>query len=100
MKLSDILNKESILDTNFKIDGEKEINKIAFHTDDVVEGSIFVAIKGYITDGHKLTMISPRSFTATPAASRLRLAVLALRPVATNTASAGILTDIPLLRSR
>lgn len=53
MKLSDILNNESILDTNFKIDGEKEINKIAFHTDDVVEGSIFVAIKGYITDGHK-----------------------------------------------
>lgn len=53
MKLSDILNKESILDRNFKIDGEKEINRIAFHTDDVVEGSIFVAIKGYITDGHK-----------------------------------------------
>lgn len=53
MKLSEILKNINIIQTNFNIDENKEINKIAFHTKDVVEGAIFVAIKGYVTDGHK-----------------------------------------------
>ena len=53
MKLEKILNNLDIIDANFEIDKEIEIKNIAFHTDDVVEGGIFVAIKGYVTDGHK-----------------------------------------------
>lgn len=53
MKLSKIFKNINIVDANFKIDENKEVKRIAFHTDDVVEGAIFVAIKGYITDGHK-----------------------------------------------
>lgn len=53
MKLNDILKKVKIIDSNFEIGENLEINNLAFHTDDVRQGSIFVAIKGYITDGHK-----------------------------------------------
>lgn len=53
MKLGKILNNLDIVDANYEIDKETEIKNIAFHTDDVVEGGIFVAIKGYVTDGHK-----------------------------------------------
>lgn len=53
MKLSEILNNVEIIDTNFKLDKNKDVEKIAFHTDDVEKGSIFVAIKGYVTDGHR-----------------------------------------------
>ncbi|MBU5669027.1 UDP-N-acetylmuramoylalanyl-D-glutamate--2,6-diaminopimelate ligase [Peptoniphilus sp. MSJ-1] len=53
MKLNYILKNVKIIDSNFEIKENLEINNIAFHTDDVSEGSIFVAIKGYITDGHK-----------------------------------------------
>lgn len=53
MKLKEILKNVDIKDSDFDIDENIEINNLAFHTDDVKEGSIFVAIKGYITDGHK-----------------------------------------------
>lgn len=53
MKLGKILNNVSIIEANFEINKEEDINSIAFHTDDVAKGSIFVAIKGYVTDGHK-----------------------------------------------
>lgn len=53
MKLSEILKNINIVHTNFKIDENKDVKEIAFHTKDVVEGAIFVAIKGYVTDGHK-----------------------------------------------
>ena len=53
MKLGKILNNLDIVDANYEIDKEIEIKNIAFHTDDVAEGGIFVAIKGYVTDGHK-----------------------------------------------
>ena len=53
MKLGKILNNLDIVDANYEIDKETEIKNIAFHTDDVAEGGIFVAIKGYVTDGHK-----------------------------------------------
>lgn len=53
MKLGKILNNVSIIEANFEINKEEDINSIAFHTDDVAKGGIFVAIKGYVTDGHK-----------------------------------------------
>lgn len=53
MKLGKILNNVDIIDANFEMDKEEDIKNIAFHTDDVERGGIFVAIKGYITDGHK-----------------------------------------------
>lgn len=53
MKLGKILNNVSFIEANFEINKEEDINSIAFHTDDVAKGGIFVAIKGYVTDGHK-----------------------------------------------
>lgn len=53
MKLGKILNNVSIIEANFEINKEEDINSIAFHTDDVAKGGIFVSIKGYVTDGHK-----------------------------------------------
>lgn len=42
-----------ILEIRGSIDEERDISSIAYHTDDVRKDSIFVAIKGYVTDGHK-----------------------------------------------
>lgn len=53
LKLREILHGVEIISTKGAISEELEIPKIAFHTDDVGEGAIFVAIKGYVTDGHK-----------------------------------------------
>jgi len=52
LKLKDILKNIKIIDSNFDIDFNLEINNIAFHTKDVKSSTIFVAIKGYVTDGH------------------------------------------------
>lgn len=53
MKLGEILKNVEIVSKNCEICKDQEIPVIAFHTDDVREGAIFVAIKGYVTDGHK-----------------------------------------------
>lgn len=52
MKLNKLLNEIKVIDKiNFK--ENLEVKGIANHTDDIKEGYIYVAIKGYITDGHK-----------------------------------------------
>lgn len=53
MKLKELLKDISVLELRGNVDMEREISTIAYHTDDVKQGSIFVAIKGYVTDGHK-----------------------------------------------
>ena len=53
MKLREILRGVKIISMKHRVSEEREIPRIAFHTDDVCEGAIFVAIKGYVTDGHK-----------------------------------------------
>lgn len=52
MKLDEILKEIKIIDKrNYKDD--IDIKGIANHTDDIKEGFLYVAIKGYISDGHK-----------------------------------------------
>ena len=51
MKLYDILKDLKILDTEYLIE-ELEVNGIAYDSRKVKPGDIYVAIKGYITDGH------------------------------------------------
>ena len=53
MKIKDILKNIDIVDTNRKIDMEREIDSLSYHTDTVTENGAFVAVKGYVTDGHK-----------------------------------------------
>lgn len=52
MKLYELLNELKVI-ANINSVGDMEIKGIANHTDDVKDGYIYVAIKGYITDGHK-----------------------------------------------
>lgn len=52
MKLKELLNVLEVIDNINSVD-DIEINGIANHTNDIEEGYIYVAIKGYITDGHK-----------------------------------------------
>lgn len=53
MLLKDIFRVIEVQDIKYNSDDIIEINNIAYHTDQVTEASLFVAIKGYITDGHK-----------------------------------------------
>lgn len=53
MKLKDLFKDIEIIDTNKEIDMNTEINHINYHTDSINKNDIFVAIKGYVTDGHK-----------------------------------------------
>lgn len=52
MKLYELLNEIQVID-NINTREDIEIKGITNHTDSVEEGYIYVAIKGYITDGHK-----------------------------------------------
>ena len=52
MKIQELLNKLEIIDVRNPI-GYERVTGIANHTKDLEKGNIFVAIKGYITDGHK-----------------------------------------------
>ncbi len=55
MRLKNLLKDVEVLDSNFDLDLflDKDYKLVTHHTDDVCEESIFVAIKGYVTDGHK-----------------------------------------------
>ncbi len=52
MKIQELLNELEIIDVRNPI-GYERVTGIANHTKDLEKGNIFVAIKGYITDGHK-----------------------------------------------
>ena len=52
MKIQELLNELEIIEVRNPI-GYERVTGIANHTKDLEEGNIFVAIKGYITDGHK-----------------------------------------------
>ncbi|NLN14099.1 MAG: UDP-N-acetylmuramoylalanyl-D-glutamate--2,6-diaminopimelate ligase, partial [Tissierellia bacterium] len=52
MDLYQLIKNIDLLDTKYLKD-DIEIKGIANHTDKVKEGYLFVAIKGFITDGHK-----------------------------------------------
>lgn len=52
MKLDELLNVLEVIDKINPVDNI-EIKGIANHTNDIEKGYIYVAIKGYITDGHK-----------------------------------------------
>ena len=58
MILKDIFENVKIINSNREIDFNSEVDNISFHTDDVTKNSIFVAIKGYITDGHKYISVA------------------------------------------
>lgn len=51
MKIQELLKELEIIDVKNPI-GYETITGIANHTKDIEKGNIFVAIKGYITDGH------------------------------------------------
>lgn len=51
MNLYQLIKTIDVIDTKYL--DEKEITGIANHTDHVEEGYLYVAIKGYLTDGHK-----------------------------------------------
>lgn len=55
MRLKNLLKDVEVLDSNFDLESflDKDYKLVTHHTDDVETGSIFVAIKGYVTDGHK-----------------------------------------------
>lgn len=53
MKLKDLMKGISILELRGNVDMECEISGIAYHSEQVQQGEVFVAIKGYVTDGHK-----------------------------------------------
>ncbi|EFI42252.1 Mur ligase family protein [Peptoniphilus sp. oral taxon 386] len=53
MNLRKILKNIEILDTKNFIDFDVDIKKICYNSKFITESSLFVAIKGYITDGHK-----------------------------------------------
>ena len=52
MKLKTLLEDLEILEIKGNLDIEKEIQKIEYNSKNVSENDIFVAIKGYKTDGH------------------------------------------------
>ncbi|MDR7870979.1 MAG: UDP-N-acetylmuramyl-tripeptide synthetase [Tissierellaceae bacterium] len=52
MDLYQLIKTIDVIDRKHMID-KIEINGIANHTDNVKEGYLYVAIKGYLTDGHK-----------------------------------------------
>ena len=52
MKIQELLNELEIIEVRNPI-GDERVTGIANHTKDLEKGNIFVAIKGYITDGHK-----------------------------------------------
>lgn len=58
MKLQKLFEGIEIIDTNRKINFDRDINSVSFHTDSVSENELFVAIKGYITDGHKYIKVA------------------------------------------
>lgn len=55
MLLSDLLNSVDVISSNIKNTNEKSIpiHKLAYHSSEVEEGTLFVCITGYRTDGHK-----------------------------------------------
>lgn len=55
MKLAEMIKNVAIEDTNFDLDLhlDDDYETVTHHTDDIIDKSIFVAIKGYVTDGHK-----------------------------------------------
>ena len=52
MKLKTLLEDLEILEIKGNLDIEKEIQKIEYNSKNVSENDIFVAIRGYKTDGH------------------------------------------------
>ena len=52
MKIQELLNELEVIEVRNSI-GYERVTGIANHTKDLEKGNIFVAIKGYITDGHK-----------------------------------------------
>ncbi|SHH66787.1 UDP-N-acetylmuramoylalanyl-D-glutamate--2,6-diaminopimelate ligase [Anaerosphaera aminiphila DSM 21120] len=53
MKLKDILNEVEVLDVLGEVNYDEDIDAINYHSGNVFENNLFVAISGYITDGHK-----------------------------------------------
>ena len=53
MKLYDLLSGLEILDTKGNINENLEIADVQYHSGKIISNSIFVAIKGHETDGHK-----------------------------------------------
>ena len=51
MKLKELLNKIEVIRTN--VDLDKDISAIAYDSRKVTEGSLFVAVAGFVTDGNK-----------------------------------------------
>lgn len=52
MKLKTLLNDLEILEIKGNVDLDKEISKVEYNSKNISGGDIFVAIKGYKTDGH------------------------------------------------
>lgn len=57
MILSKLLQAIEVISSNHK-ENTLEIEKIAYHSDEVVSNTLFVCIKGYQTDGHKYAGIA------------------------------------------
>ncbi|RVU55261.1 Mur ligase family protein [Anaerosphaera multitolerans] len=53
MKLKEIFKGVEILDVKGSIDFNDEVNGINYHSGKIKDGELFVAVVGYITDGHK-----------------------------------------------
>lgn len=51
MNINELLNGINIID--YKNTKPLEITGVAYHSQKVVQGNVFVCIKGYLTDGHK-----------------------------------------------
>lgn len=52
MKLKELIHAKDIK-KSINLDDEMEIKGIGYHSGEIREGYLFVAIKGYVTDGHK-----------------------------------------------
>lgn len=61
MKLKNILKNTEILETNKNLDCNLEYNGISYDSRQIKENFIFVAIKGYVTDGHKYIEVAKKN---------------------------------------
>ncbi|UHR03118.1 Mur ligase domain-containing protein [Peptoniphilus sp. GNH] len=53
MKLKELLRGIEVLEVNEQVDFEKDYNNLAYHSQKVKNGGIFIALKGSLVDGHK-----------------------------------------------
>ncbi|NLY19813.1 MAG: UDP-N-acetylmuramoylalanyl-D-glutamate--2,6-diaminopimelate ligase [Tissierellia bacterium] len=58
MILKNLLEEVKYEGSNKDLDLNLDIANLAYHTDDVVDGSMFIAIKGLVTDGHKYISVA------------------------------------------